>query len=105
MPTRAVSDDTMKRAKSLAEMRGLEVGELAMDEILGSVEIGEKRFLHLGTLSPQSLATHDADHLGCEGYFLFEVSDAPEDKGLSILGKAQSLEAAFRLMDIWQARA
>lgn len=84
-------------------MRGLEIGEVAMDEILGSIEIGEKRFLHLGTLSPQSLSTHDAEHLGFDGYFLFEVSDAPEDKGMNILGKAPSLEAAFRLMDIWQA--
>lgn len=87
----------------MAEMRGAVAGEVAMDEILGSVEIGEKRFLHLGTLSPQSLSAHEAEHLGFEGYFLFEVSDAPEDKGISILGKAPSLEAAFRLMDIWQA--
>lgn len=105
MPTRAVSDDTMKRAKSLAEIRGLEAEELAMDEILGTVEIGEKRFLHLGTLSPQSLSAHEAENLGFDGYFLFEVSDIPEEKGMSILGKAPSLEAAFRLMDIWQGRA
>jgi hypothetical protein len=104
MPTRAVSDEIMKRANSLAEIFG-EGGGVAMDEILGSVEIGEKRFLHLGKLSPHSLAAHDAEDFGFDGYFLFEVSDMPEDKGIKILGKTPTLDTAFRLLDIWQARS
>ncbi|WP_343608771.1 hypothetical protein [Novosphingobium sp.] len=76
-----------------------------MDEILGSVKISEKRFLHLGQLSSQSLSAYEAEHLGFDGYFLFEASDEPGDKGINILGKMPTLEAAFRLMDIWQARA
>lgn len=75
-----------------------------MDEILGSVRIGEKRFLHLGQLSPQNLSAYEAEQLGFDGYFLFEVSDDPEDKGVNVLGKMPTLEAAFRLMDIWQAQ-
>jgi hypothetical protein len=45
-----------------------------------------------------------AEHLGFSGYFLFEAKDAPGLKGISILGKASSLEAAFRLIDIWTAQ-
>jgi len=75
-----------------------------MEEILGSVKIAEKRFLHLGTLSSHSLTALEAEQLGFGGYFLFEVSDDPETKGISILGKAPSLDAAFRLLEIWQGR-
>jgi hypothetical protein len=46
-----------------------------------------------------------AEHLGFNGYFLFEANDIPELKGISVLGKASSLEAAFRLIDIWGGRA
>lgn len=75
-----------------------------MDEILGSVQISETRFLHLGTLSRSSLAHCGSIDLGTDGYFLFEASDDLDSKGITILGKASSLEAAFRLMEIWESR-
>ncbi len=75
-----------------------------MDEIIASVKIGEKRFLHLGTLSPGSLTDFEAEQMGFDGYFIFEASDEIESKGISVLGKAPSLDAAFRLMDIWSAQ-
>ena len=73
-----------------------------MDEILGSVHLGGKRSLHLGQLSPHSLSALEAEELGFGGYFLFETDDNARSKGIKILGKAPSLDAAFRLLDIWQ---
>lgn len=73
-----------------------------MDEILGSVRLDEKKSLHLGLLSPHSLSTLEAEELGFDGYFLFETDDNQQSKGIKILGKAPSLDAAFRLLDIWQ---
>lgn len=73
-----------------------------MDEILGSVRLDEKRTLHLGMLSPHSLSALEAEELGFDGYFLFEADDNQQSKGIKILGKAPSLDAAFRLLDIWQ---
>ena len=45
-----------------------------------------------------------ADHLGFNGYFVFEADDSSPAKGISVLGKASSLEAAFRLIDLWGLR-
>jgi hypothetical protein len=46
-----------------------------------------------------------AEHLGFSGYFVFEAKNVPGSKGISVLGKAASLEAAFRLIDIWADKA
>lgn len=73
-----------------------------MDEILGSVRLDEKRSLHLGLLSPHCLNALDVSELGFDGYFLFETDDNCQSKGIKVLGKAPSLDAAFRLLDIWQ---
>lgn len=73
-----------------------------MEEILGSVRLDEKRTLHLGMLSPQSLTAFEAEELGFDGYFLFEADDNQQSKGIKVLGKAPSLDAAFRLLEIWQ---
>lgn len=73
-----------------------------MDEILGSFRLDEKRSLHLGVLSPHSLAVLEAEELGLDGYFLFETDDTKESKGIKVLGKAPNLDAALRLLDIWQ---
>lgn len=74
-----------------------------MDEILGSVKLDEKRSLHLGMLSPHSLTALESAELGFDGYFLFETDDEEQSKGIKILGKAPTLDAAFRLLDIWQS--
>ena len=73
-----------------------------MDEILGSFQIDDSRALHLGTLSPHSISALESEHLGFDGYFLFETDDDSQSKGIKILGKAPTLDAAFRLLDIWQ---
>jgi hypothetical protein len=75
-----------------------------MDEILASANLGNGRSIHIATLSRQTIVNAGADHLGFSGYFVFEADDTPEAKGIAVLGKASSLEAAFRLIDLWGAR-
>lgn len=78
-------------------------GERAMDGILGTAEIGQGRSIHIATLSRQSVIENHAEHLGFDGYFLFETTDDPNVTGLSILAKALSVDAAFRMLDVWRA--
>jgi hypothetical protein len=76
-----------------------------MDDILATANLGNGRSIHVATLARQTIVDAGADHLGFSGYFVFESSDNPKSKGISILGKASSLEAAFRLIDLWSLRA
>src|SRR5271155_1253375 len=69
----AVSDDTMKRARSFIDTRGisrLRREEPATDEILASAH---------ATLARQTIIDSGAEHLGFYGYFLFEAID--RDRG------------------------
>lgn len=75
-----------------------------MDEILGTANLGNGRSIHVATLARQTIVEAGADHLGFNGYFVFEADDTPASKGISVLGKASSLEAAFRLIDLWGGR-
>lgn len=72
-----------------------------MDEILATTEIAPDRAIHVATLSRQTLVESGAIHMGCEGYFLFETNDTPDAKGITVLGKAASFEAAMRLADLF----
>lgn len=38
--------------------------------------------------------------MGFEGYFVFEAADRPDQKGITILGKATSFEAALALAEL-----
>jgi hypothetical protein len=76
-----------------------------MDEILGTANLGNGKSIHIATLSRQTILEADAQHLGFSGYFVFGSDDTADLKGISVLGKVCSLEAAFRLMDIWRGWA
>jgi hypothetical protein len=107
IPNLAVSDDTMKRARSFTETRGVSRlcrEESTMDEILASAQLGNGRSVHIATLARQTIIDSGAEHLGFFGYFLFEANDLPGEKAISVLGKISSLEAALRLIDIWGLR-
>ncbi len=75
-----------------------------MDEILASATLDNGRSIHIATLSRETIEHSGAAHLGFGGYFVFETRDTPELKGIDVLGKLSSLEAAFRLMDIWTTK-
>jgi hypothetical protein len=77
---------------------------MTMDEILASAQLSNGRSVHIATLARQTIIDSGAEHLGFFGYFLFEANDLPGEKGISVLGKVSSLEAALRLIDIWGLR-
>lgn len=72
----------------------------AMDDILASARLPTGETLHIATLARKTVIDAGADHLGFEGYFLFEAEDHPGRQGITILGKAPSLDAALRLVEI-----
>ena len=75
-----------------------------MGDILASATIGNGASIHIATLSRKTIEDAGAGHLGYSGYFLFEANDTPESKGINVLGKTYSLDAAFRLTDLSNMR-
>jgi len=106
IPSLAVSEETINKAKSFAVILGLDGarGGVAMEGILASHSLGNGCSLHIATLSRNTIVNAGAAHLGFDGYFVFETCDGPNAKGINVLGKASSLEAAFRLIDLWSGR-
>lgn len=73
-----------------------------MEGILASAQLGNGKSVHIATLARQTIIDSGAEHLGFSGYFVFEASDLPGEKGISVLGKTCSFETAIRLAEIWQ---
>lgn len=71
-----------------------------MDEFLASKAIGNGRNLHIASLARRTIEDCGAAHMGYEGYFVFESADLPDKKGITILGKTTSFEAALALADL-----
>ena len=70
------------------------------DGILASIELDDRYYIHIATLSNEIVKECDADHLGYDGYFVFTTSDKPECRGFDVLAKAPSFEAALELAEI-----
>jgi len=75
-----------------------------MENILASVMIGNNRSIHIAQLARQTVIDSGAEHLGFGGYFIFEANDSTFARGISVLGKVASLEAAFQMVDLWNGR-
>ena len=75
------------------------------DELFAVDQIDEHRKLCISHLAAKTVEEGAAHNLGAVGYFIYEVDDRPTGGGIHILAKATSLEAAFRLLDIWRGRA
>jgi len=71
---------------------------------LGTAALDNSRAIHIAPLSRQTIIDNEAEHLGFGGLFLFETNEAIGRKGINILAKAASLEAAFEMLSIWSAR-
>ena len=71
-----------------------------MDEFLATKQIGNGRSLHIASLSRGTIEDCGAAHMGYEGYFVFEATDMPCQRGITILGKALSFESAMTLADL-----
>ena len=81
-------------------MRGFERSEGNMEDILGSFELGNGRSVHVASLARETVVDAGAEHLGFDGYFVFEAVDIPGEQGINILCKTASYEAALRLIDV-----
>jgi len=75
------------------------------DDLFVVQSLGNSRSLCLSTLAMQTILESDASHLGGDrGLFIYEVDDSVSERGVHVLAKAVSLEAAFRLIDLWRSR-
>jgi hypothetical protein len=70
--------------------------------VFASAPLGKGRSVHIATLARETIIHSGAEHLGFNGYFVFEANDLPGETGIEVLGKASSFEAAIRLTEIWQ---
>lgn len=70
-------------------------------DILGSLSMNNGRSMHVATLSEASVAENDAEHLGFDGYFLFEADDEPGSEGITVLGKFSCFDTAMHLVEAW----
>lgn len=76
------------------------------DDLFLIERLGNRRSLCLSTLARETVTESGASHLGGDrGFFIYEVDDSQPGGGIQILAKATSLEAAFRLVDLWRGRA
>ena len=74
------------------------------DGHLGSAQIDNYRSIHISELSRESIVNSGAEHLGFGGYFLFETRSDSQHRGINVLARVASLDAAFAMLDLWRAR-
>jgi hypothetical protein len=76
------------------------------DDLLFVTRLDEHRSICLSPLARETVEEAGANHLGGDkGYFIYEVNDNPLANGINILAKVVSLEAAFRLVELWRDQA
>lgn len=76
------------------------------DDLLFVGRLDEHRSICVSSLARETVEEAGADHLGGDkGYFIYEVNDNPLANGISVLAKVVSLDAAFRLIDLWRDQA
>ena len=76
------------------------------DDFLLVENIDQYRSICISPLARETLQECDAATLGSEfGYFLYEVNEKPNSGGITLLGKVASLDAAFRIAEIWHRRS
>ena len=73
------------------------------DDLFVVEQLDEYRSICVSTLARATVDDANAVHLGGDrGYFVYEMDDRPDVGGLHILAKAASMEAAFRLIELWR---
>jgi hypothetical protein len=76
------------------------------DDLLFVGRLDEHRSICVSSLARETVEEAGANHLGGDkGYFIYEVNDNPLANGISVLAKVVSLDAAFRLIDLWRDRS
>jgi hypothetical protein len=75
------------------------------DDLYVVDRLDQYRSLCISTLARTTVADAGAAHMGARGYFIYEIDEGPQSAGIQVLAKAASLDAAFRLVDLWRERA
>lgn len=72
------------------------------DDLFAIERINEHITLCLSHLAVKTVENSDVPALGSpRGYFIYEVDERPGIGGTRVLAKAASLDAAFRLLELW----
>lgn len=75
------------------------------DDLFFVTRLDEHRSICLSPLARSTVKDAGAAHLGGDkGYFIYEVNDNPLANGIFVLAKVVSLDAAFRLVELWQGK-
>lgn len=75
------------------------------DDLFAVGRIDGSKRLCISSLARQTLEGAEVHNLGGKGgYYIYEVDDRATG-GINVLAKAASLEAAFRLLEIWNLKA
>ncbi len=74
------------------------------DEFFVATQIDKNRSLCISSVSKKTFAEVGAEFFPSDhGYFICEHDNRRPASGLSILAKVASLEAAYRLVELWQS--
>jgi len=72
------------------------------DELLVVKPLSNSRSLCISTLSRKAYAEAGGGGFASDrGYFLYERDDGPQGNGIEIIAKLPSLDAVFKLADLW----
>ena len=72
------------------------------DELLVVKPISNARSLCISTLSRKAFVEAGGGSFASDrGYFLYERDDTPEGRGIEILAKLPSLDAVFKMVELW----
>jgi len=75
------------------------------DDLFLTDRLDDYRSICVSTLAKTTVEEAEAIHLGGDkGYFIYEVDDRPASGGIHVLAKVASVEAAFRLFELWRGR-
>jgi hypothetical protein len=74
------------------------------DELILSTRINDSTSLCISPVSRKTFLDTDAHVFGSDrGYFVIERNESVGGGGLSVLAKVASLEAAYRMFELFQA--
>jgi hypothetical protein len=75
------------------------------DDLVVVERLSNSRSLCLSTLAYQTVVESEASHMGGDrGLFIYEMDENQGAAGVYILAKVASLDAAFRLINLWRGR-
>lgn len=72
------------------------------EELLVVKRLSSSRSLCISTLSRKAFQEAGAGFESDRGYFLYERDERPNGNGIEILAKLPSIEAAFRIAEMWE---